>query len=154
MEIKKSVLFLLAFYVALLCVTVSFANDFNEFFGLILPGGIYVFPLTFIICDVVSEVYGYKLASLFIWIGIISELIFASLSEIIILIPHPDFFIHGADYTTVFSPTMRYVLAGMAGFFVGEFINIYLLAKWKIKLKGRLFIIMKYLYDCHRTSFT
>jgi len=141
MEIKKRLLFLFAVYIVFLCITVSFANDFNDIFGLILPGGIYVFPLTFIICDIVSEVYGYSVARTFIWLGIFSEFTFALISEFIILMPHPDFFTHGPDYETVFSPTMRYVLSGMVGFIVGEFLNIYLIAKWKIKLKGKLFII-------------
>ena len=141
MEVKKNLLFLLAFYIVLLCTTVSFANDFDDVFGLILPGGIYVFPLTFIICDIVSEVYGYNVGRIFIWIGIVSEFLFTGISELIILVPHPDFFTHGSDYTVVFSPTMRYVISGMTGLLVGEFLNIYILAKWKIKLEGRLFII-------------
>ena len=130
---------LLAFYIVLLCLTVCFANNFISIQGLTLPGGILVFPITFIICDVVSEVYGYSIAKAFIWIGIIAELIFSSLSLFIIQSPHPEFFQHAEAYNTVFKPTMRYVLSGMAGFLFGEFLNIYVLAKWKIKVKGRYF---------------
>ncbi|MBM7074401.1 VUT family protein [Shewanella sp. 202IG2-18] len=64
----------------MLCLTVCFANNFISIQGITLPGGILVFPITFIICDVVSEVYGYSIAKAFIWIGIIAELIFSSLS--------------------------------------------------------------------------
>ena len=132
---------LLALYVVLLCLTVCFANNFTNVFGMTLPGGIYVFPISFIICDIVGEVYGFGVARLFIWIGIAMELCFAGISELLILIPNAEFFQHGAAYETVFSPTIRYVLSGIAGFFFGEFLNIYILAKWKIKTSGRYFVI-------------
>ncbi|MBM7073672.1 VUT family protein [Shewanella sp. 202IG2-18] len=45
------------------------------------------FPITFIICDIVSEVYGYSTAKAFIWIGIIAELVFSNLSLFINELP-------------------------------------------------------------------
>lgn len=138
---NRNLLFLSSFYVLMLCLTVCFANNIIQTFDMTLPGGIFVFPLSFIVCDVVGEVYGYGIARTFIWIGIISELIFASASQLLILIPHPEFFQHGEAYTTVFSPTLRYVLSGIAGFFVGEFLNIYILSRWKVYWKGKLFVV-------------
>ena len=132
---------LLASYIILLCLTVCFANNFINVLGMTLPGGIYVFPVTFIICDIVGEVYGYGVARIFIWIGMTGELIFASLAQLIIATPNPDFFLHGAAYQTVFSPTIRYVFSGMAGFLFGEFLNVFLLAKWKIRVRGNYFML-------------
>ncbi|WP_218938222.1 queuosine precursor transporter [Parashewanella tropica] len=137
----KKVLMLLALYLAILCLTVCFANNFILVFNMTLPGGIFVFPISFIICDVVNEVYGYSTARLFIWIGIIVELIFAYTSQAIISLPNPETFLHGAAYTTVFEPTVRYVFSGMAGFFCGEFLNNYVLSKTKIWLRGKHFIV-------------
>ncbi len=132
---------LLAFYIVLLCLTVCFANNFITVFGRTLPGGIYVFPLSFIICDIVSEVYGYSVGRIFIWIGIIAELIFASIAQGLSALPHPATFEHGLAYQTVFDPTLRYVFSGMAGFLFGEFLNIYILTKWKIRAAGKYYII-------------
>ncbi len=133
--------FLLAAYVVLLCLTVCFANNINDIAGMTLPGGILVFPASFIICDIVGEVYGYSVARRFIWIGILAELLFAGIAELLIILPHPGFFEHELAYQTVFSPTLRYVLSGIAGFFFGEFLNIYILAKWKIKVSGKYFVV-------------
>ncbi|RLV58252.1 VUT family protein [Parashewanella curva] len=138
---NAKLLALLATYIVLLCLTVCFANNITSMMGMTLPGGIYVFPVSFIICDIVSEVYGFPIARLFIWFGMISELIFAFLSQALIAIPHPDTFIHAQAYHTVFSPTVRYVFSGMVGFFSGEFLNVYILSKWKIRVKGRYFVI-------------
>lgn len=104
------------------------------------PGGIFVFPITFSICDIVGEVYGYAYPRLFIWIGVIAEFIFSLVVISVSHLPAPVFFEHAASYQVVFDPTLRYVGAGLLGLLIGEFANVYLLAKWKVILKGRFFI--------------
>ncbi len=107
---------------------------------MLVPGGIFVFPLTFCICDIVGEVYGYAYPRLFIWIGVLAELVFSLILITVSHLPAPQFFHHTEAYEIVFDPTIRYVGAGLAGLVVGEVTNIYLLAKWKIFLKGKFFI--------------
>ncbi|MDP3705659.1 MAG: VUT family protein [Legionellaceae bacterium] len=41
------------------------------------PGGIFIFPLTFCLCDIVGEVYGYAYPRLFIWIGVLAAFVFS-----------------------------------------------------------------------------
>ncbi|MBM7074716.1 queuosine precursor transporter [Shewanella sp. 202IG2-18] len=139
--IHNKLLFLQAAYLSVLCLTVCFANYFIKVFGMTLPGGIFVFPVSFIICDVVVEVYGYTTAKMFVWLGIIVEVFFAFTSQWITALPNPDVFIHAQAYNTVFEPTVRYVFSGMAGFFCGEFMNAYLLSTTKIWLQGKHFIV-------------
>ncbi|WP_238583406.1 queuosine precursor transporter [Legionella israelensis] len=105
------------------------------------PGGIFVFPITFCICDIVGEVYGYAYPRLFIWIGVLAEFIFSLIVIAVSHLPAPQFFNHVEAYQIVFDPTIRYVGAGLAGLLVGELANVYLLAKWKIFLKGKFFIL-------------
>ncbi|MCL1077596.1 VUT family protein [Parashewanella spongiae] len=144
-QVKVNILSLLmSAYVLLLCLTVCFANFFITVFGMTLPGGIFVFPITFIICDVVGEVYGFSVARMFIWVGMISKLLFSSFAVLSLKSPHPEFFQHAAAYDTVFSPTLRYVISGMAGFFFGEFLNLYILSKWKIKVSGQFFALRSF----------
>jgi hypothetical protein len=117
------------------------ANKLTVINQWILPGGIFVFPLTFCICDIVGEVYGYAYPRLFIWIGVFAEFIF---SIVVIEVSHtaaPVYFLNPEAYYTVFDPTFRYVLSGLAGLLAGEFLNIYLLAKFKIALRGNFFVI-------------
>jgi uncharacterized integral membrane protein (TIGR00697 family) len=107
---------------------------------MLVPGGIFVFPITFCICDIVGEVYGYAYPRLFIWIGILAELIFSLLIITVSHLPSPEFFTQAEAYQIVFNPTLRYVGSGLIGLLVGEFTNVYLLAKWKIFLRGKFFI--------------
>jgi queuosine precursor transporter len=133
--------FFLSLYLTFLLSTVCLAGRITSIGNMLEPGGIFIFPLTFCICDIVGEVYGYAYPRLFIWIGVLVEFIFSLITIMVSHFPTPEFFIHGDAYQVVFDPTLRYVFSGLVGLLVGEFINVYLLAKWKIALKGRFFII-------------
>lgn len=133
--------FFLGCYLTFMLATVCLANKLTIVKDMILPGGIFVFPFTFGICDVVGEVYGYAYPRLFIWIGVMAEFVF---SIVVIGVSHlasPDYFKSSEAYQIVFDPTMRYVASGLVALLVGEFVNVYLLAKWKIALRGKLFIL-------------
>lgn len=128
-------------YLTFMLATVCLASKITIVGSLLLPGGIFAFPFTFCICDIVGEVYGYAYPRLFIWIGMLAEFLF---SIIVIAVSHvssPQNFVNYDAYQIVFDPTIRYVFSGLIGLLVGEFVNVYLLAKWKIILRGKLFIL-------------
>lgn len=130
----------LGIYLTFMLATVCLANKLTIINGWVLPGGIFIFPFTFGICDIVGEVYGYAYPRLFIWIGVLSEFVF---SFILIAVSHtisPEYFKNPEAYQIVFDPTFRYVVSGLIALLVGEFINVYLLAKWKVALQGKFFI--------------
>jgi uncharacterized integral membrane protein (TIGR00697 family) len=132
---------LLGLYLTFLLATVCLAGKLTLIKDLLLPGGIFAFPLTFVICDIVGEVYGYAYPRLFIWIGIAAELFFSIIVIIVSHLASPEYFKDASAYPVVFDPTLRYVVSGLSGLLVGEFVNVYLLAKWKILFKGKLFVL-------------
>lgn len=133
--------FLLGLYITFLLSTVCLASRITQVGSMLEPGGIFVFPFTFSICDIVGEVYGYAYPRLFIWIGVLAEFIFSLIVITVSHLPAPEFFSQAGAYEIVFDPTIRYVGAGLIGLIVGELTNVYLLSKWKIFLKGKFFII-------------
>lgn len=137
----KYPLLLLGLYLTALLATVCMASRITQIGPMLEPGGIFIFPFTFCICDIVGEVYGYAYPRLFIWIGIISEFLFSLIVIGVSHLPAPEFLTGVEAYKIVFDPTLRYVCSGLLGLFVGEFANIYILAKWKIRLKGRLYLL-------------
>lgn len=132
---------LLGIYLTLMLSTVCLASKITIIGNIILPGGIFVFPLAFNICDVVGEVYGYAYPRMFIWVGVLAEIIFSMIVIGVSHISSPDYVRHAEAYQWVFDPTLRYVLSGLAGLLVGEFANVYLLAKAKIAMRGKYFIL-------------
>ncbi|MBP9777559.1 MAG: queuosine precursor transporter [Rickettsiaceae bacterium] len=137
----KYPILLIALYINFLLLTVSLANRFFEIAGMTEPGGILVFPLAFIILDIVAEVYGYAYSRLFIWIGAASEIIFSLVAVFITHLPSPEYFSLTNEYQLVFDPTIRFVASTLIATIIGEFTNIYFLSKWKLKFQGRSFIL-------------
>ena len=99
--------------------------------------GVLFFPISYVFGDILTEVYGYSRARNVIWAGF-AGLGFASfMSAVVVALPPASFWHHQADYEVAFGSTWRIVLASMAAYFCGEFVNSFVLAKMKIMTRGR-----------------
>jgi uncharacterized integral membrane protein (TIGR00697 family) len=99
--------------------------------------GILFFPLSYVIGDVLTEVYGYARARRCIWAGFCGLLFMAMMSMVVVALP-PAGSWHGQEaYEQVFGQVPRIVLASIIAFWAGEFVNSYVLARMKIWTKGR-----------------
>jgi uncharacterized integral membrane protein (TIGR00697 family) len=100
--------------------------------------GILFFPLSYVIGDVLTEVYGYARARRCIWAGFAGLLFMAFMSWVVVALP-PDASWNGqAAYESVFGQVPRIVFASVCAFWAGEFVNSFVLAKMKIWTKGRM----------------
>ncbi len=105
--------------------------------GVVLPAAIIVFPLSYIIGDVLTEVYGYRQARRVIWLGFLCNLITVVAIWIgKVLPPAPVFEAQGA-YERILGSTPRFLAASFVAYLGGEFTNAFVLAKMKILTKGR-----------------
>src|ERR1700739_3124310 len=95
------------------------------------------FPLTYLIGDVLTEVYGYATARRVIWISMFSSVLGSAIARGQLLVPAAVFFDADPGYQTVFATTLRVSVAGLVAFFAGDICNSYVLAKMKIWDKGR-----------------
>jgi len=99
--------------------------------------GILFFPISYVIGDVLTEVYGFARARRCIWAGFGAMLFMAFMSFVVVALPPADSW-HGQDaYEQVFGQVPRIVFASMIAFWVGEFVNSYVLARMKIWTRGR-----------------
>ncbi len=101
--------------------------------------GTLVVPLWFTLNDIIAEVYGYKVAKKIIWFGFACQAIFGIASNLLIQLPEPGFAHNQHAYQTVLQPILHICASGFFAFIAGGFINIYLISKWKILLRGRYF---------------
>ncbi len=102
-----------------------------------LPAAVILFPLSYIIGDVLTEVYGYRIARRVIWLGFACNLIFVIFAWVGQLLP-PDPLWEGQEaYESILGYTPRLLIASFLGYFAGEFANSFILAKMKIFTKGR-----------------
>ncbi|TET16046.1 MAG: VUT family protein [Dehalococcoidia bacterium] len=101
-----------------------------------LPAAIIIFPLSYIIGDILTEVYGYRQARRVIWLGFLCNLIAVIAFWVAGQIPAHEPDVQSA-YDRILGHTPRILVASFAAYLVGEFANSFVLAKMKIRTKGR-----------------
>ena len=95
------------------------------------------FPISYVIGDVLTEVYGYARARRCIWAGFGALLFMAVMAWVVVALPPADTWAGQAAYEQVFGQVPRIVLASMIAFWAGEFVNSYVLARMKVWTRGR-----------------
>jgi len=103
----------------------------------ILPAAIFIFPLSYIFGDVLTEVYGYRLARRVIWLGFLCNLIFVFFVWVGQVLPAAPLWEGQEAYQRILGYTPRLLAASFLGYLVGEFTNSFILAKMKIMTRGR-----------------
>jgi hypothetical protein len=99
--------------------------------------GILFFPLSYVIGDVLTEVYGYARARRVIWAGFVATLFMAFMAWVVVALPPAPDWTNQAAYETIFGQVPRIVFASMVAFWFGEFVNSYVLARMKVWTKGK-----------------
>ena len=99
--------------------------------------GILFFPISYVIDDVLTEVYGYARARRAIWAGFAALLFMAVMEWTVVHLPVAEGWTGQPAYERVFGSGWRIILASMMAFFVGEFLNSFVMAKMKIWSEGR-----------------
>lgn len=99
--------------------------------------GILFFPVSYVLGDVLTEVYGYARARRCIWTGFAALLFMAFMSWVVVALPPADTWAGQAAYEAVFGQVPRIVLASILAFWAGEFVNSVVLAKMKLWTRGR-----------------
>ena len=105
--------------------------------GLILPAGVIIFPVSYIVGDVLTEVYGYARARQVIWLGFACNLLMVVAIWIAGALPAAPFWDGQAAFERILGYTPRLLLASFTAYLFGEFSNSFVLAKMKILTRGR-----------------
>lgn len=102
-----------------------------------LPAAVILFPMTYIIGDVFTEVYGFKKARTVIWLGFGCSFFAVCIYLLTIALPHPGYWENQSAFEAVMGTTPRVALASFSGYLFGEFSNSILLSKLKVATKGK-----------------
>jgi len=132
-------------YVTVACLFVTclimsniLAVKLTEVDGRVLDAGNVVFPISYIIGDVLTEVWGFKAARRVIWIGFACNLLAALAIQAAIHLPAAGFWQDQEAYETILGFSWRLLLASFCAFLVGEFTNSAIMARMKVWTEGRL----------------
>ena len=126
-----------AFVAILLLSNIIGAAKLSTVAGYTFGAGILFFPVSYVIGDVLTEVYGYARARKVIWTGFAALIFMAFMSYVVVAMPPAESWGGQDAYEQVFGSTWRIVLASIIAFWAGEFVNSFVMAKMKIWTKGK-----------------
>jgi uncharacterized integral membrane protein (TIGR00697 family) len=127
-----------AFFVTALVISNIIAVKLVEISGRVFPAGLVIFPLSYLLGDVLTEVYGVRAARRVIWLGFACNLLALGAIQAAIHLPAADFWKQNQSaYDQVLGTTWRLFLASLAAYVVGELANAYVLAVMKGVTGGR-----------------
>lgn len=129
--------FILAIFAAALLISNLAATKLVAFGPIITDGGAILFPLTYILGDILTEVYGYKYARRAIWIAFSTMILAVIAFTIVRYMPVAPEYTDQAAFESILGFFPRIVAASLAAFLVGSFMNSYILAKLKLMTKGK-----------------
>ena len=137
MKISYRLVIIIALFITCLITANIIAVKVISLGPFTLPAAIFVFPVSYIFGDVLTEVYGYRMARRVIWLGFICNLVFVFFAWIGQILPSADFWKGQAAYESILGFTPRLLAASFCGYLVGEFANSFVLARMKILTQGR-----------------
>lgn len=113
-----------------------------------VPSAYLVYPFTFVLCDVVNEIYGNKRAKYMVWLSFVMSLLVMCVIRAVLLLPgHPYWVVKGNSwgfssideyqnaFNAVFEINATIVMASMTAYLLGQFLDIFLYKKIR-KLTG------------------
>lgn len=104
---------------------------------LTFDGGTILFPLSYILGDILTEVYGFVRSRRVIWIGFGATLLMALVFALVGALPPAEGWEHQEAYQAILGITPRIVVGSLIAYFAGGFSNSWVMAKMKILTKGR-----------------
>lgn len=124
-------------FVACLIAANIMATKLIEPWGLVMDAGTIVFPVSYILGDVLTEVYGFRAARRVIWLGFLANLLVVAAIALAGVVPGASFWDGQAAYDQILGFVPRILAASFCAYLVGEFANSVVLAKMKVATGGR-----------------
>lgn len=126
-------------FTACLIISNIIAGKTFSFFSFVLPCGVIIFPVIYIVNDVLAEVYGYRKARNVILLGFFMNMVAVICYAVTIYLPAPVFFENSEAFNAVLGSTWRLLLASFLAYLAGSLVNAKLMVFLKEKSEDSLF---------------
>lgn len=129
--------FLLSLFIGLLVGMNLMGAKVTTLFGVAVSVGIFMVPVTFLITDIVEEVYGRQVTQKFLMTGLATLIILMGFVFLFVALPPAERYTMNEEYRLIFGQSMRMLLASITAFFLSQLHDIWAFSFWKKKTKGR-----------------
>ncbi|MFA7681782.1 MAG: queuosine precursor transporter [Candidatus Peribacteraceae bacterium] len=124
-------------FIALMIGMNLLGNKVTTIIGISVSVGIFMVPLTFLITDIVEEVYGQEVVKHFIISGVIAIVMTFIYTGFFVWLEPNARFSYNEEYRIVFGSSMRIMVASVIAFALSQFHDIWAFAYWKRKTNGK-----------------
>lgn len=128
---------LFALFISLLIGMNLLGGKIIDLFGVSVSVGIFMVPITFLITDIVEEVYGKETAKHFISGGILSLIVILIFAAIFVLLKPSDRYTINTEYVTIFKNSLRMTIASLVAFVISQTHDVIAFEFWKKKTHGK-----------------
>lgn len=104
---------------------------------LVFDAGTILFPLSYIVGDIVTEVYGYRKMRSLLYVGVVSLILTMTTFWVVQILPASPDWPNQVAYESILGVVWRIVLASVTALFLGEIMNAYVMARMKVRSKGK-----------------
>jgi len=141
MKKEVSVLFMLAGILFASCLLISniLATKILLIGPWAAPAGVLIFPIAYILNDVITEVWGFGKARLIIWTGFAVNILAVLFFTLGIVIPGAPFWQNQEAFSTILGNTPRIVVASLSAYLIGSFLNAFVMSRMKVMTNGKGF---------------
>lgn len=125
----------IVYVVSLLISNIITAKQVLLPFNITMTGAVFIFPITYILSDVFSEVYGYKWSRITCYLAFAMNLFMVIVFSLVIKTPSPSYWTNQEAFQTVLGNTPRILFASLLAYVIGDFVNDKIFSKMKQKHK-------------------
>jgi len=133
-------IFLAVIYAAMLIVSNITVVKLIKVGPFLLTAAFFTYPLVYVISDIMTEIYGYHLSMKAIWANFSAQALVALILSLTVRMRGMDEGIQGA-MSLLFSTTWRIVLGSLIAYWIGDWLNSFVMSKMKVAQKGRWFFL-------------
>ncbi|MGN1456941.1 MAG: queuosine precursor transporter [Acutalibacteraceae bacterium] len=134
---QENLMLLNGIFIATLIIANIVSAKVVSFWGLVIPAAIVAYPLTFLMTDVIGEIWGKEEANKTVKLGLICQLVSLVLIGLSILLPVAPFADNQAEFQSIMGQSFRVVGASLIGYTIAQFNDVLIFHKLKEKTGGK-----------------
>ena len=137
LKIPRTFITLVAVFVTSLVTANVLATKLFMFGDFILPAGVIAYPITFLMTDVIGEIWGKKVVTRVVWAGFFCSLLAMSLGFIAVVLPAAPFYERQEFFTELFGRVGRITGASLTAYIVSQLNDVWVFHKLKDLTHGK-----------------
>lgn len=134
---QQNLLLLNGIFISTLIIANIVSAKVVSFWGLVIPAAIVAYPLTFLMTDVIGEIWGKEEANRTVKIGLVCQLLSLVLIALSILLPVAQFADNQAEFKSIMGQSFRVVAASLVAYMLAQFNDVFIFHKLKEKTNGK-----------------